>query len=194
VLYVWVLVVVAGSWCAALTVIAYGRWLSQIRYTKAPSTGDDAAQTTPPGGNAWSMLALCAVIAAAAGCGGTATVLAECPSPDGSKRAIFWVRMAGPAAGVVEYYLNVVPSGQPATATLGTDRSAGVVMQMAASDGKIEMRWHSSTRLEVDYPETATLDLAAPGNPYTPELQDLRVVDRGVAGLDVLTCDSRAAN
>jgi hypothetical protein len=64
--------------------------------------------------------------------------------------------------------------------------------------GTLKLTWLSPRRLLVEYPEEATLRLAAPGWPaYATDIPDLRVVYRGsssVASYSASVCLDEAAS
>ncbi|HVT47897.1 MAG TPA: hypothetical protein VHD57_08930 [Vicinamibacterales bacterium] len=123
-------------------------------------------------------------------------VLLTCPSPDGASKAIFWVYSAGPAAGVVDYFLNVVPADRSTSSVLesnGSDDQRSAVMDMGGG-GSVHLTWLSSKRLLVEYPEDASLRDTSPGWPVgATGVPGLRVVYRGsdaIPDYSDSTCES----
>jgi hypothetical protein len=132
---------------------------------------------------------------AASGCTGDRTVILECPSPDGTAKAIFWAYAAGGAAGVAYVELDVVSAVRPTPSVIASeDRQRGEVMNMVVA-GTVRLTWLTSRRLLVEYPEEGVLHLAAPGWPvYVKDVPNLRVVYRGSADIvdySTSTCASK---
>lgn len=113
------------------------------------------------------------------GCGGSsvgpAEVLFRCPSPNGSRVAIHWVRTGGGAAGWVEYVLTVLPAGQPPE-TLAERYDEPLLHSAHFRRARtLDLSWEAERVLSVGFPESAVVLQANPGGIYTHETPDLQL-------------------
>lgn len=108
-----------------------------------------------------------AAVLAAVRCGGVERqIILECPSADGSLKAVYWVRMAGPAAGSVDYYLSVVAAQTPAAKVLA-DEAAPVVWLKRSSN--VHLVWRGSDTLLVRHAPEAIVQHASESVPLSPQ-------------------------
>jgi hypothetical protein len=107
----------------------------------------------------------------------------QCPSPDSRLIAVFWVQGGGGAAGWMEQLVTVVPSNVRAADVPSRSMSEDYpyVLKLAHAEN-VRLRWRDDRSLRVEYPDSALVHYAAPGEVYTPSTPDLRVTYEGVPG------------
>jgi hypothetical protein len=108
-----------------------------------------------------------------------AGIVMECPSPDGRINAVYWYEKGGGAAGWAEAYVTVLPSQLPSTGVQERERLRNRIFRFAHGYD-LRIIWQSADLLEVEYPDSALVNYAAPGGAYTPDLPKLKVRYRGV--------------
>lgn len=130
---------------------------------------------------AWRVLLLATVISSAVSCEAERRVILTCPSPDGTNKAVFWVLLTPSAAGTAYFCLNVAASTRSTSSMISDDKDREESQVMVMQDGGVvRLTWLSSKRLQVEYPEDATLRYASSGAPFSATgVPDLRVVYRG---------------
>jgi hypothetical protein len=121
------------------------------------------------------------IIILSAACTGPTVVetLMECRSPTRRLNAIFWWQGGGGAAGWAEHSLTIVPADMPPSDAFERSDSDGRVLRIGHGYD-LRLTWENDETLRVEYPETAVIYHAAPGNDYTPFAPKLRVTYRGV--------------
>jgi len=118
-----------------------------------------------------------------------AYVSAECPSPDGSMKAVSWYAMGGGAAGWTEQDVSVIPRDWPASAVLKKRTiTDGHILRLAHTQ-RLRLTWLENQTLLVEYPDTAWIHAASPGGAYSPLTPKLKVLYRGVAAVSGATSD-----
>ena len=118
-----------------------------------------------------------------------AYVSAECPSPDGSMKAVSWYAMGGGAAGWTEQDVSVVPRDWLASAVLKKRTITDGHILTLAHTQRLRLTWPENQILLVEYPDTAWIHSANPGGAYSPLTPKLKVLYRGVASVGGVTSD-----
>ena len=113
--------------------------------------------------------------------GGKATIVLECQSPDKQMNAVFWDWMGGGAAGWAYEYVSVIPANRRAADVLKTESiNDGMVLQFGHASDLI-LTWQDNHTLTVEYPDSAVVHYAAPGEVYAPLTPTLKVIHRGIS-------------